>query len=152
MFFLSNQKFYYNSIFFFVNEKNIFSYYFLDYFFILVFGCIALFLSMLIIFLAFFVGQNFNNMQRQDLEKISSYECGFQPIDDLSEKIEIQFYRIAIFFIIFDIEIAFLFPFFFIFKKNIFSGVFFSFFSLYNFLLPLIFAFLYEYKKKALIL
>lgn len=45
-----------------------------------------------------------------DAEKLSSYECGFEPFDDARKKFEIQFFLIAILFIVFDLEIAFLFP------------------------------------------
>jgi len=46
----------------------------------------------------------------KDIEKISAYECGFDPFEDARIKFEIHFYLIAILFIIFDLEIAFLFP------------------------------------------
>src|SRR5690242_16037555 len=63
-FFNQNLNFFLNSINIFFYEKNIFSYYILDYFFLFIFGCIALILSIFIIFLSFIVGQNFNNLQK----------------------------------------------------------------------------------------
>lgn len=48
--------------------------------------------------------------KNRDVEKISAYECGFDPFEDARLKFEIHFYLIAILFIIFDLEIAFLFP------------------------------------------
>jgi len=45
-----------------------------------------------------------------NLEKISSYECGFQPFEDTRSRFDVKFYLVAILFIIFDIEIIYLFP------------------------------------------
>jgi NADH-quinone oxidoreductase subunit A len=48
--------------------------------------------------------------KNRDLEKISAYECGFDPFNDARLKFEIQYFIIGILFIVFDLEIAFLFP------------------------------------------
>ena len=48
--------------------------------------------------------------QRPDAEKISAYECGFDPFDDSRGQFDVQFYLVAILFIIFDLEVTFLFP------------------------------------------
>lgn len=48
--------------------------------------------------------------QKPDLEKCSSYECGFNPFEDARIKFEVRFYLVAILFIIFDLEIVFIFP------------------------------------------
>jgi NADH:ubiquinone oxidoreductase subunit 3 (subunit A) len=48
--------------------------------------------------------------KQYDLEKISAYECGFHPYEDTREKFNIRFYLVSILFIIFDLEITFLFP------------------------------------------
>ncbi|MCY4431789.1 MAG: NADH-quinone oxidoreductase subunit A [Rhodospirillales bacterium] len=48
--------------------------------------------------------------QRPDPEKLSAYECGFAPFDDARGRFDVRFYLVAILFIIFDLEIAFLFP------------------------------------------
>merc|ERR1712010_446239 len=62
-------------------------------------------LSSIIFFLSFFVAS-----QRPDNEKTSAYECGFDPFDDARGKFDIRFYLVAILFIIFDLEVSFLFP------------------------------------------
>lgn len=49
-------------------------------------------------------------LQQSDSEKVSSYECGFTPYSDARQKFEIQFFLVGILFIIFDLEISFLFP------------------------------------------
>ncbi|HJS31560.1 MAG TPA: NADH-quinone oxidoreductase subunit A, partial [Alphaproteobacteria bacterium] len=48
--------------------------------------------------------------QRPDAEKLSAYECGFEAFDDARRKFDVRFYLVAILFIIFDLEVAFLFP------------------------------------------
>lgn len=50
------------------------------------------------------------NYQDPNIEKISAYECGFQPFDDSRQRFNIEFYLIGILFVIFDLEIVFLFP------------------------------------------
>lgn len=49
-------------------------------------------------------------IQAPDSEKTSSYECGFEPFDDARNRFDVRFYIIAILFLIFDVEVAFLFP------------------------------------------
>ena len=48
--------------------------------------------------------------QQPDREKLSSYECGFEPFEDARGRFDVRFYLVAILFIIFDLEVAFLFP------------------------------------------
>jgi NADH-quinone oxidoreductase subunit A len=48
--------------------------------------------------------------QTYDSEKLSAYECGFQPFEDARNKFDIKFYLVAILFIIFDLEVSYLFP------------------------------------------
>ena len=50
------------------------------------------------------------SVHKQDFEKLSSYECGFDPYEDARNTFDVRFYLVAILFIIFDLEIAFLFP------------------------------------------
>lgn len=52
-----------------------------------------------------------NNIERPDSEKISPYECGFEPYGDARQRFDISFYLIGILFIIFDLEVIFIFPF-----------------------------------------
>jgi len=70
--------------------------------------CVFVFWSILICSLIFYIALN-TIYQQPDLEKISSYECGFMPFDDARSRFEIKFYIIAILFVIFDLEISFVF-------------------------------------------
>ncbi|MBK47476.1 MAG: NADH-quinone oxidoreductase subunit A [Pelagibacteraceae bacterium] len=79
-------------------------------------------------------------------EKLSPYECGFEPFDDARTKFDIRFYLVALLFIIFDLEVAFLFPWA-ISLENI--GLF-GYFSMMIFLIILTIGFIYEWKKGAL--
>ena len=60
----------------------------------------------LLLFLASF----FVIFQQEDIEKVSAYECGFQPFEDTRVKFDVRYYLVAILFLIFDLEIMFLFP------------------------------------------
>ena len=81
-----------------------------------------------------------------DPEKISAYECGFNAFDDARMKFDVRFYLVAILFIIFDLEIAFLFPWAVAFKDISTVG----FWSMMVFLAVLTIGFAYEWKKGAL--
>ena len=81
-----------------------------------------------------------------DPEKLSAYECGFNAFDDARMKFDVRFYLVAILFIIFDLEVAFLFPWAVSFKE---VGAF-GFFSMMVFLAVLTIGFVYEWKKGAL--
>ena len=76
-----------------------------DYFPIIIFLIIALGLSCIFIILNFLVSPN-----NPDPEKLSAYECGFDPYGDSRNQFEIRFFLVGILFIIFDLEISFLFP------------------------------------------
>lgn len=81
-----------------------------------------------------------------DSEKLSAYECGFNAFDDARMKFDIRFYLVAILFIIFDLEVAFLFPW-----AVSFDGIgWFGFWSMMIFLAILTIGFAYEWKKGAL--
>ena len=77
----------------------------IEYKYILVFFCISLVIALLIFFASYFLA-----FQNYDFEKLSPYECGFQPFEDARNKFDIKFYLVAILFIIFDLEVSFLFP------------------------------------------
>ena len=81
-----------------------------------------------------------------DAEKLSSYECGFNAFDDARMKFDVRFYLVSILFIIFDLEVAFLFPCALALKS---IGVF-GFWSMMCFLGVLTVGFIYEWKKGAL--
>ena len=71
---------------------------------IFIFFFICVFLSLLIFGLSYFL-----ILQKHDHEKISAYECGFNPFDDARATFDVRFYLVAILFLIFDLEISFLF-------------------------------------------
>ncbi len=81
-----------------------------------------------------------------DPEKLSAYECGFNAFDDARMKFDVRFYLVAILFIIFDLEVAFLFPW----AVSFGSLGWFGFWSMSVFLFILTVGFIYEWKKGAL--
>ncbi len=81
-----------------------------------------------------------------DSEKLSAYECGFNAFDDARMKFDVRFYLVSLLFIIFDLEVAFLFPWAVAFKS---IGAF-GFWSMMLFLFVLTAGFVYEWKKGAL--
>ena len=84
--------------------------------------------------------------QKPDPEKNSPYECGFEPLEDTRMKFDVRYYLVAILFILFDLEIAFLFPWGAAFKSIGMVG----FVSAMVFLAILVVGFVYEWKKGAL--
>ena len=84
--------------------------------------------------------------QKPYAEKLSSYECGFEPFDDARRRFDVRFYLVAILFIIFDLEVAFLFPWAISLGE---TGVF-GFLSMVGFLAVLTVGFIYEWRKGAL--
>ena len=112
-----------------------------DYFSIILFLFIALVLSCGFIILNFVLSP-----KKPDPEKLSPYECGFEPFNDSRMEFDVRFYLVAILFIIFDLEIAFLFPWAISLGK---IGIF-GFFSMMVFLGILTVGFIYEWKKGAL--
>jgi NADH-quinone oxidoreductase subunit A len=85
-------------------------------------------------------------VQNPDPEKVSAYECGFNAFDDARMKFDVRFYLVSILFIIFDLEIAFLFPWAVVFKDVGALG----FWSMMIFLAVLTIGFVYEWRKGAL--
>ena len=112
-----------------------------DYLSIIIFLIIALTLSIGFIVINFFLSPN-----KPDPEKLSAYECGFEPFDDSRMEFDVRFYLVAILFIIFDLEIAFLFPW----AISLGNIGLFGFTSMMIFLLILTVGFIYEWKKGAL--
>ena len=84
--------------------------------------------------------------QKPYAEKLSAYECGFEPFDDARRKFDVRFYLVAILFIIFDLEIAFLFPW----AVSLADIGLFGFLSMMAFLAVLTVGFIYEWCKGAL--
>ncbi len=83
---------------------------------------------------------------RPDPEKLSPYECGFEAFEDARMKFDVRYYLVAILFILFDLEIAFLFPWAVVLPDIGLSG----FVAMMVFLLVLVVGFVYEWKKGAL--
>ena len=112
-----------------------------DYFPIILFLIIALGLSIAFIILNIALSPN-----NPDPEKLSVYECGFEPFEDSRMEFDVRFYLVAILFIIFDLEIAFLFPW----AISLGKIGLFGFISMMIFLFILTIGFIYEWKKGAL--
>lgn len=108
---------------------------FLIFFFLVLIICIILFV------ISFLLSKN-----NPDKEKLSAYECGFAPFTDARQKFDIRFYLVAILFIIFDLEVVFLFPW----AIVIDSLNFFGFFNMFIFLFVLTVGFAYEWISGAL--
>ena len=115
--------------------------YLTDYLSIIIFLFIALLISIGFILINFI-----SSPSNPDPEKLSAYECGFDAFDDSRMEFDVRFYLVAILFIIFDLEIAFLFPWAITLGK---IGVF-GFWSMMLFLAVLTIGFIYEWKKGAL--
>lgn len=112
-----------------------------DYFPLVVFIGISLVISLALLVAPFIVAY-----KKPDAEKVSAYECGFNAFDDARMKFDVRFYLVAILFIIFDLEVAFLFPW-----AAAFGDVgWFGFWSMMAFLTVLTVGFIYEWRKGAL--
>ena len=112
-----------------------------DYLSIIIFLFIALGLSC-----AFVVVNYILSPKKPDPEKLSAYECGFEPFQDSRMEFDVRFYLVAILFIIFDLEVAFLFPW----AITLGNIGLFGFWSMMIFLGVLTIGFIYEWKKGAL--
>jgi NADH-quinone oxidoreductase subunit A len=112
-----------------------------DYLPLAIFIALSLGIGLLLLVAPFVVAY-----QKPDPEKLSAYECGFNAFDDARMKFDVRFYLVAILFIIFDLEVAFLFPW-----AVAFSELgWFGFTSMMIFLGVLTIGFIYEWKKGAL--
>ncbi|MBI3562217.1 MAG: NADH-quinone oxidoreductase subunit A [Gammaproteobacteria bacterium] len=108
---------------------------------VLLFMSVGLIIGVVMIALGFVLGP-----QRPDSEKLSAYECGFEAFEDSRMKFDVRYYLVAILFILFDLEIAFLFPWAVVLEKiGIFGWV-----AMLVFLAILVVGFIYEWKKGAL--
>jgi NADH-quinone oxidoreductase subunit A len=112
-----------------------------EYFPLIVFVGIALAIGLVLLVAPFIVAY-----QQPDPEKLSAYECGFNAFDDARMKFDVRYYLVAILFIIFDLEVSFLFPWAVAFGQ---LGAF-GFWSMMVFLAVLTIGFIYEWKKGAL--
>ncbi|MGE5766104.1 MAG: NADH-quinone oxidoreductase subunit A [Bacteroidota bacterium] len=112
-----------------------------EYLPILIFLGIAVGLSAVIVAASYIIAR-----QRPDSEKVSAYECGFEAFDDARSQFDVRFYLVAILFIIFDLEVAFLFPW----AVALGDIGLLGFWSMMIFLAILTVGFIYEWKKGAL--
>lgn len=112
-----------------------------DYFPILIFLGISVALGVVLVVVGSVLGP-----RRPDDEKMSPYECGFEAFEDARMKFDVRYYLVAILFIIFDLEIAFLFPWAVVLEQVGWVG----FWSMMVFLAILVVGFIYEWKKGAL--
>jgi NADH-quinone oxidoreductase subunit A len=112
-----------------------------DYLPLIVFIGIAIVIGLALLIAPFIVAY-----REPDPEKLSAYECGFNAFDDARMKFDVRFYLVAILFIIYDLEVSFLFPWAVAFKS---VGVF-GFWAMMVFLAVLTIGFIYEWKKGAL--
>ncbi|HMT02372.1 MAG TPA: NADH-quinone oxidoreductase subunit A [Burkholderiales bacterium] len=101
----------------------------------------SLFLSFIIFNLSFILIK-----QKDDVEKLTAYECGFNPYDDARKVFDVKFYLIAILFIIFDLESVFIFPWVLTLSSNFSLG----FWTMIEFLIELIVGFIYIWCSDAL--
>ena len=115
--------------------------YLLEYLPILIFLAIAVGLALVIVVASMLVAR-----QKPSAEKISAYECGFEPFDDSRGRFDVRYYLVAILFIIFDLEVAFLFPW----AISLGDIGLLVFWSMMIFLGVLTIGFIYEWKKGAL--
>lgn len=112
-----------------------------EYFPVLLFLIVSTVLALVLIAIPLVV-----NPPKPDKEKNSPYECGFESFSDTRGRFDVRFYLVSILFIIFDLEVAFLFPWAMAFGK---IGLF-GFFSMMIFLAVLTIGFIFEWKKGAL--
>ncbi|HUK03620.1 MAG TPA: NADH-quinone oxidoreductase subunit A [Burkholderiales bacterium] len=112
-----------------------------EYFPILLFIAVGLAIGVVPVMLGSVIGP-----RRPDPEKLSPYECGFEAFEDARMKFDVRYYLVAILFILFDLEIAFLFPWAVVVNEIGFAG----FLSMMLFLGILVVGFVYEWSKGAL--
>jgi NADH-quinone oxidoreductase subunit A len=112
-----------------------------EYLPVVIFLAIAIVLSCL-----FLVASALLAPRKPDPEKLSAYECGFNAFDDARMKFDVRFYLVSILFIIFDLEVAFLFPWVF----QVAQGEIVAFWSMMAFLGVLTVGFVYEWRRGAL--
>src|SRR3954470_19218059 len=113
----------------------------LDYLPLVIFIGVAMVIGLALLVAPFIIAY-----QNPDPEKLSAYECGFNAFHDARMKFDVRFYLVSILFIIFDLEVAFLFPWAITFKA---VGLF-GFWSMMAFLAVLTIGFVYEWRKGAL--
>lgn len=112
-----------------------------EFFNVFVLLMVSLVLSVALLFLSYTLAS-----RNEDPEKLSAYECGFDPFDDARSTFDIRFYLVAILFIVFDLEVTFLFPWVVTVKSSLYLGTI----SMSIFLVILTIGFVYEWRKGGL--
>mgnify|MGYP003882822093 CR=1 FL=1 len=110
---------------------------------LIVYISISVILAIIIQFISFLFLSNF-----QDSEKLSTYECGFEPYEDSRNQVHIHFYIIAVLFLIFDLEIILLFPF--VYMPFDIMSYSFKFFLFFDFILELVIGYIYVWRYNLL--
>ena len=123
------------------NKKKIISLFSQEYFSIWIALFVSVVLSLLIFFASYLLA-----IQNPDTEKLSSYECGFDPYEDARNTFDVRFYLVAILFIIFDLEAVFFFPW----AISLSHLTSWGFWTMIDFILELGLGFLYAWKIGAL--
>ena len=111
------------------------------------YGGILLGLGLCLVLAVVFAGLSYVVSAKQaDVEKVSAYECGFDPFDDTRKTFDVRFYLVAILFLIFDLEVSFLFPW----VVSLGTLPLLGFWSMILFLVILTVGFIYDWRKGAL--
>ena len=113
------------------------SLFYTEYTVILTFLFIAAILSIIIVLFSYILA-----VQKPETEKLSTYECGFEPFDDARNTFDIRFYLVAILFILFDLEATFLFPW----AVTLSNLTSLGFWSMFDFIFELVIGFIYAWK------
>jgi NADH-quinone oxidoreductase subunit A len=116
----------------------------MKYWFIFVYGIIVFALSFILFLISYVLYKV--SKRTSDSEKVAPYECGFETFEDARETIDVRFYLVAILFLVFDLEVSFLFSWAITLGDTGFLGLF----SMFFFLGLLTIGFIYEWKKGAL--
>lgn len=116
-------------------------YYYTEYNNILIFIIISVLIVLILLIIAYLLSPKNKNS-----EKLSAYECGFEPFDESRKTFDIQFYIVGILFLIFDLEIAFMFPWA---VSLSYIGIF-GFWVMIVFFFIINFGFIYEWQRGAL--
>ena len=112
-----------------------------QYFYLIIYILISFLITFVLVFVGFILSPKESNF-----EKLSSYECGFEPFGEAHSVFSIQFFLVGILFMLFDLEVAYLFPW--VIGLGHLSA--FGFFLMFFFLILLVIGFVYEWKKGAL--
>ncbi len=112
-----------------------------EYYSLGIYILLSAFLCIILLLLSYVLGE-----KNYDNEKLSAYECGFNPFEDTNKKFDVRFYLVGILFIIFDLEVMFLFPW--SLSLNIINEL--GFFTGIFFIIILGVGLVYEIKKKAM--